>query len=115
MGFVRRLCAEQAFPGLSFEQQDVCKKVTKAIACGAVRVLGTVEEVRARGAMPLHLNPLTVETSKSRLCVDQRELNRMSKWPKVELDGLQSIELDVRGRAVHGVSPTRPAATSTIG
>ena len=67
-----------------------------------MRVLGTVEEVRARGALPLHLNPLTVETSKLRLCVNQRKLNLMSKWPKVELDGLQSIEDDVRGRAVHG-------------
>ena len=67
-----------------------------------MQVLGTVEEVRARGALPLHLNPLTVETSKIRLCVNQRKLNLMSKWPKVELDGLQSIEDDVRGRAVHG-------------
>ena len=84
------------------KSQEVCEKVTEAIACGAVRVLGTVEEVRARGALPLHLNPLTVETSKLRLCVNQRKLNLMSKWPKVELDGLQSIEDDVRGRAVHG-------------
>jgi len=84
------------------KSQEVCEKVTEAIACGAVQVLGTVEEVRARGTLPLHLNPLTVETSKLRLCVNQRKLNLMSKWPKVELDGLQSIEDDVRGRAVHG-------------
>ena len=89
-------------PGSSLESQDVCKKVTEVIACGAVRVLGTAEEVRARGALPLHLNPLTVETSKIRLCVNQRKLDLVSKWPKVELDGRQSIEGEVRGRAVHG-------------
>jgi hypothetical protein len=82
--------------------EAACDEVTKCIASGALRVLGTVEEVAARGDMPLHLNPLTIETSKIRLCCNQRQLNSMSSWPSVELDGLQTIEDAVRGRAVHG-------------
>ena len=82
--------------------EAACEEVTKCIASGALRVLGTVEEVAARGEMPLHLNPLTMETSKIRLCCNQRKLNSMSSWPTVELDGLQTTEDAVRGRTVHG-------------
>ena len=65
-------------------------------------MLGTIEEVEARGLVPLHLSPFTVETTKTRLCVNQRKLNSMSSWPTVELDGLQTIEDEVRGRAAYG-------------
>ena len=82
--------------------EAACEEVTKCIASGALRVLGTIEDVAARGDMPLYLNPLTMETSKIRLCCNQRKLNSMSSWPTVELDGLQTIEDAVRGRAAYG-------------
>ena len=84
--------------------EAACEEVTKCIASGALRVLGTMEDVAARGDMPLHLNPLTMETSKIRLCCNQRKLNGVSSWPTVELDGLQTIEDAVRGRTVYGAA-----------
>ena len=84
--------------------EAACEEVTKCIASGALRVLGTIEDVAARGDMPLHLNPLTMETSKIRLCCNQRKLNGVSSWPTVELDGLQTIEDAVRGRTVYGAA-----------
>lgn len=98
--FVDRRCI--SCPPLPLATQSACEKVTEAIASGAIRVLGTIAEVEARGDVPLHLSPFTVETTKTRLCVNQRKLNSMSSWPRVEIDGLQTIEDEARGRAVHG-------------
>ena len=83
--------------------EAVCKEMTEGIRNGSWRVLGRYEDVRARGELPAHLNKLTWESTKGRLCTDQRVLNDLSEWPGTALDGLQAVEDMVAGRSgVHG-------------
>ena len=83
--------------------EAVCKEMTEGIRNGSWRVLGRYEDVRARGELPAHLNKLTWESTKGRLCTDQRVLNDLSEWPGTALDGLQAVEDMVAGRpGVHG-------------
>ena len=78
--------------------EAVCKEMTEGIRNGSWRVLGRHEDVRARGELPAHLNKLTWESTKGRLCTDQRVLDDMSEWPTAALDGLQAVEDMVAGR-----------------
>jgi len=89
-------------PTVTEHLEAACGKMTADLESGACKMLGLVEDVARQGLMPLHLNPLTMETTKKRLCVNHRKLNAMSEWPKSQLDGLQTIEDQVRGRPAYG-------------
>jgi len=79
--------------------EAVCEEMTEGIRNGSWKVLGSYEDLKARGELPTHFNRLTWESTKGRLCTDQRGLNDMSEWPSTSLDGLQDVEDMVAGRA----------------
>jgi len=46
------------------------KMIMKMLRSGAIRCLGTIDEVRANGAMPSIVSPVTLEVNKPRFCLN---------------------------------------------
>ena len=84
------------------DSDRVVAEVEKAVSTGLHRVVGTVEELRAEGRMPL-THAATWEETKPRFCWDGFQINAATQDLPTPLEGLGAVRDSLQGHAGHQV------------